>query len=129
MLFVTLPVRDLSLTGAAERPGPEAWFAKSSPTARREAGATHLPACLPPGRGPRPCRGKGTEHGRGAARPTSARPNRAVAGRWAGAATLPPKVRYALHAAFEQPRQLNTAPLAQSAERLHGKEKVYGSIP
>ena len=22
-----------------------------------------------------------------------------------------------------------TAPLAQSAERLHGKEKVYGSIP
>jgi hypothetical protein len=30
-------------------------------------------------------------------------------------------VRYALYA-----RQ---APLAQSAERLHGKEKVYGSIP
>jgi hypothetical protein len=31
------------------------------------------------------------------------------------------RVRYALYA-----RQ---APLAQSAERLHGKEKVYGSIP
>ena len=31
------------------------------------------------------------------------------------------QVRYALYA-----RQ---APLAQSAERLHGKEKVYGSIP
>jgi hypothetical protein len=27
------------------------------------------------------------------------------------------------------PRQPNIAPLAQSAERLHGKEKVYGSIP
>lgn len=23
----------------------------------------------------------------------------------------------------------NTAPIAQTAERLHGKEKVYGSIP
>ena len=28
-----------------------------------------------------------------------------------------------------QVRQLQQAPLAQSAERLHGKEKVYGSIP
>jgi hypothetical protein len=28
-----------------------------------------------------------------------------------------------------QVRQLKYAPLAQSAERLHGKEKVYGSIP
>ena len=28
-----------------------------------------------------------------------------------------------------QVRQLKPAPLAQSAERLHGKEKVYGSIP
>jgi hypothetical protein len=26
-------------------------------------------------------------------------------------------------------RQASRAPLAQSAERLHGKEKVYGSIP
>ena len=26
-------------------------------------------------------------------------------------------------------RLLSAAPLAQSAERLHGKEKVYGSIP
>src|SRR5579875_1833726 len=26
-------------------------------------------------------------------------------------------------------RRLRSAPLAQSAERLHGKEKVYGSIP
>jgi hypothetical protein len=29
----------------------------------------------------------------------------------------------------QKPRQLKPAPLAQSAERLHGKEKVYGSIP
>ena len=28
-----------------------------------------------------------------------------------------------------QVKQLKFAPLAQSAERLHGKEKVYGSIP
>jgi hypothetical protein len=28
-----------------------------------------------------------------------------------------------------QVRQVRPAPLAQSAERLHGKEKVYGSIP
>jgi hypothetical protein len=27
------------------------------------------------------------------------------------------------------PRPVRAAPLAQSAERLHGKEKVYGSIP
>ena len=26
-------------------------------------------------------------------------------------------------------QDLGRAPLAQSAERLHGKEKVYGSIP
>ena len=26
-------------------------------------------------------------------------------------------------------RARESAPLAQSAERLHGKEKVYGSIP
>ena len=26
-------------------------------------------------------------------------------------------------------RYASAAPLAQSAERLHGKEKVYGSIP
>jgi hypothetical protein len=26
-------------------------------------------------------------------------------------------------------RDADAAPLAQSAERLHGKEKVYGSIP
>ena len=31
----------------------------------------------------------------------------------------------------QKPRldKLKQAPLAQSAERLHGKEKVYGSIP
>jgi hypothetical protein len=32
-------------------------------------------------------------------------------------------VRYSSRRLFEH------APLAQSAERLHGKEKVYGSIP
>jgi hypothetical protein len=29
----------------------------------------------------------------------------------------------------ESPPLPSNAPLAQSAERLHGKEKVYGSIP
>ncbi len=32
-------------------------------------------------------------------------------------------------AVFMMARYVPAAPLAQSAERLHGKEKVYGSIP
>ena len=32
-------------------------------------------------------------------------------------------------AAMVTARYVPAAPLAQSAERLHGKEKVYGSIP
>jgi hypothetical protein len=31
--------------------------------------------------------------------------------------------------AAARPKRGTSAPLAQSAERLHGKEKVYGSIP
>ena len=46
--------------------------------------------------------------------PRRADPLAEVAGSWP---------RYSLRRLFEH------APLAQSAERLHGKEKVYGSIP
>jgi hypothetical protein len=52
---------------------------------------------------------------------------------WAGAGVVPDQRRArSEHVTINancRSDNLKPAPLAQSAERLHGKEKVYGSIP